>query len=251
MTKIKTSFAVLLVCLFSITFTAGAQNLSPAETDFANFVVKADIDLEKGDSQSAETEMSQAEAILVSNPDVDQDLQGHFYKVKGKFYMKDSLAAALSYFNLSLARFSATPSEQARVRTFIGIAYFYANDFSLSENYFNDAKTYFLANNDQSGYAQVINNLGILAFQNSDEGNAVAMCDQAYSVNSSIGKTAEASKNQQNISYFLEDNFARASKRFDNVKDIEIVNHGGSGTPGSGTTIDTNGGGTVVVNQRP
>lgn len=245
------SFAMLLVCLLSLVFTADAQNLTQIESDFANFVVKADIDLEKGDNQSAEAEISQAETMLGSNQNINQELQGHFYKVKGKFYMKDSVNAALSYFNVSLARFSAAPSEQAKVKNFIGIAYFYANNSYSSENYFNEAKAYFLTNSDQSGYAQAVNNLGILAFQNGDEGNAVAMCDQAYYVNSNLGNIAEASKNQQNISYFLEGNFARSTKRYYNVKEIEIVNHGGSGTPGSGTTIDTNGGGTVVVNPRP
>jgi len=245
--KIKTYFVILLVCLFSIAVTADAQTLTSVEIDFANFIVKADVDLEKNDVQSAENELSQANALLLSNQNINQNLQGHFHKVKGKFYVKDSLSTALSHFNTSLSRFSGSPSEQAKVKIFIGIAYFYANKFNTAENYFDQAKTYFLANNDQASFAQVINNLGILAYQNGNPGNAVTMCDQAFAINTNIGDSFEASRNQQNINYFLNAGFSGSSNQDGNVKEIIIVNHGGGGTSGSGTTIDTSGGGTIVV----
>lgn len=248
MIKIKTYFVILLVCLLSITVTADAQTLTSAEIDFANFIVKADINLEKSDVQTAENELSQANAILLSNPNIDQSLQGHFYKVKGKFYMKDSLNTALSYFNTSLSRFSGAPSEQAKVKIFIGIAYFYANNFNTSRNYFNEAKTFFLINEDQASLAQVINNLGILAYQDGNSGNAVSLCDQAFSINTNIGESSEASKNQQNITYFLNGQYSGSNNGNDEDKGPEPVNHGGGGTSGSGTTIDTSGGGTIVVN---
>lgn len=247
MIKIKTYFVILVVCLFSIAATVDAQNLSQAETNFANFIIKADVDLEKEDVQSAETAISQANAILTSNQNINQNLQGHFYKVKGKFYMKNSLFTALSYFNNSLSHFSGEPSDQAKVKVFIGIAYLYANKFDHSENYLNEAKTYFLLNDDMMSYAQVINNLGILAYEDGNAGVAVTMCDQAFSINMNIGKTSDASKNQQNIAYFMDSNFVGSYIRTDNVKETIIVNSGGGGTTGSGTTIDTNGGGTVVV----
>lgn len=243
--KIKTYFVIVFVCLFSIAATVNAQNLTQLETDFANFIIKADADLEKEDVQSAENELAQANAILVSNPNMNQNLQGHFYKVKGKFYMKDSLYTALSNFNTSISRFSGAPSEQAKVKNFIGIAYFYADRLDIAETYFNQAKTFFLADNDQASFAQTINNLGILAYENGNQGNAVAMCDQAHSINMNIGDSFEASRNQTNINYFLNANYSGSSNG--NVKETVTVNNGGGGSTGSGTTIDTSGGGTIVV----
>lgn len=244
MIKIKVYFVTILVCLFLIAASANAQVLSSAENDFANFIVKADIALSGGSKQSAETQLAQANAILAANQNISRNLQGHFYKVKGKLYMRSSMSTALSYFDISFSCFSDTPSEQARVKTFIGITYFYARDFDVAEAYFNEARAFFISINDNSGLAQTVNNLGILAYQDGDAETAVLLCNQAFSINVNLGESSEAAKNQQNIVY-IENNDLSFSRK--NYKEPVVIGNGGGGSSGSGTTINTNGGGTIVV----
>ena len=244
MKKIKSFAALILVCLFLTSLTVNANNLTSIESRFADYVVKADSDFNSGDNLSAEENLFQANEILSANPNLDRTLQGHFNKVNGKLYMQTSLNTALAYFNNAFLQFSDVPSEQAQVKMFIGIAYFYANDLAVAETYFNETNAFFAAADDRNNLAKSLNNLGVVRFEQGDTQTAVSLCDQAFDINTSAGNYAEASKNQENINRFSGDGFT--AKTVDKKTEPEIINHGGGGTTGSGTEINTNGSGTVV-----
>ena len=245
MKKINSIVTLVFVCLFLTSLTVKGQNPTSIESEFADFIIKADSDFNAGDSQMAEENLFQANEILSANPNLDRTLQGHFNKVNGKLYMQSSLNTALAYFNTAFSQFSDTPSEQAQVKMFIGIAYLYANDLAAAEMYFNESNDFFSANDDRESLAQSLNNLGVLRFQQGDTQTAVSLCDQAFAINTNAGNYAEASKNQENINRFLGNGFM--AKTDDKKAEPEIINHGGGGSSGSGTEINTNGSGTVVT----
>ena len=247
MKKTKPFVALVFVCLFLMSLTVNGQNTTSIESEFAEFIIKADIDLDSGDSGMAEQNLFQANEILSVNPNLHHTLQGHFNKVTGKLYMQTSLNTALAYFNTAFSQFSDTPSEQAQVKMFIGIAYLYANDLAAAETYFNESNDFFSAHNDRSSLAQSLNNLGVLRFQQGDTQTAVSLCSQAFAINTNDGNSAEASKNQENINRFLSGGFLAKNNNDDKVKPEIIINHGGGGSSGSGTEINTNGSGTVVT----
>ena len=245
MKKINSIVALVFVCLFLTSLSVKAENPNSIESEFAEFIIKADSDFNSGDSRMAEENLFQANEILSANPNLDRTLQGHFNKVNGKLYMQSSLNTALAYFNTAFLQFSDTPSEQAQVKMFIGIAYLYANDLAAAETYFNESNDYFSAHDDRESLAQSLNNLGVLRFQQGDTQSAVSLCSQAFAINTNDGNSAEASKNEQNINRFLGGGFQ--AEKIDNKVEPEIINHGGGGTTGSGTEINTNGSGTVVT----
>lgn len=245
MKKTKSFVAVVFVCLFLMSLTVNGQTPTSIESEFAALIIKADNDFNSGDSRMAEENLFQANEILSANPNIDHTLQGHFNKVNGKLYMQTSLNTALAYFNTAFSQFSDTPSEQAQVKMFIGIAYLYANDLAAAETYFNESNDFFSANDDRESLAQSLNNLGVLRFQQGDTQSAVSLCSQAFAINTNAGNSAEASKNQENINRFLGGGFLAENN--DDKVESEIINHGGGGTTGSGTEINTNGSGTVVT----
>ena len=241
----KSFAALILVCLFLTSLTVNANTPTSIESQFADFIIKADTDFNSGNSLSAEENLFQANQILSDNPNLDRTLQGHFYKVNGKLYMQTSLNTALTYFNNAFLQFSDVPSEQVQVKMFIGIAYLYANNLAVAETYFNETNAYFSAADDLDSLAKSLNNLGVVRFQQGDTQTAVSLCDQALTINTNAGNSAEASKNQENINRFLGNGFM--AKNDDKKSQPEIINHGGGGTTGSGTEINTNGSGTVVT----
>lgn len=251
MKKIKTIIITVFVCLFLANYSVSAQSGGLAEIEFTNYVKQADAEFDVGNIQGTEQNLTNAGQILNANPNLSIYLKGHYNKVKGKLYMTSSLTTALQYFNTSLSQFSAFPADQAKVKVFVGIAYYYAQDINAAETYLNEAKFFFTNNNESENLAQSLNNLGVLAYYKGDSDTAMANCNQAYSINTANGDSSAASKNLQNINYFMSGgliNF-KASSSDDKKDESEpeiIVNDGGGGSQGSGGTIKTNGGGTVV-----
>lgn len=250
MKMIKNTIIAVFVCLCLANYSANAQSGSLAEIEFTNYVKQADVEFDQGNIQGTQQNLTSAAQILTANPNLNIQLQGHYNKVKGKLYMTNSLNTALQYFNTSMSQFSASPGEQAKVKTFIGIAYYYAQNFSSAETYMNESKDFFYVANESENLAQSLNNLGVLSNQKGDSETAVSNCNQAYSINSANGNSPAASKNLQNINYFMTNGLINFSLSYNSDEEKEpeiIVSNGGGGSQGSGSTIKTDGGGTVVV----
>jgi tetratricopeptide (TPR) repeat protein len=244
---LKKSIFTLLFCavLALMGFQANAQELTTKEIELANLVLKADTSLDLNEYETAKFYLSQAKEIIVQNPGININLQGHFNKASGKLYMKNSFNEALEYFNIALSQFNRNPLEQARVNFFVGIAYYYANDSITAKVYFSQAKEYFILNKEDTNLAQALNNLGVIAFKQGDEEAAVDFCHQALLINTVLKDSLNASRNRVNLEYFSD----LSSLSIENVhKSINSELDGGGGnSSGSGTTINTGGSGTVVV----
>lgn len=245
MLRKSTVTLTLFLCLAWTSIFAAAP--TSAEIELTNLLNKADIGFNLGNRLQTADYVSQAETVLIRNPDVNYNLQGHFYKLKGKMEIGNSLDAAVCNFNKAMAYFSANRSEQASVQLFIGITYYYANDYNTAETYFNAANDFFTANKDKINTAQSLNNLAVVAFMKGDAQNANELCSQALFINVEIENTLNAMKNQQNIGFFtgrmslsLDDIFEKST---DNEKPLRKDGNGGGSPP----EVTTNGGGTVVV----
>jgi tetratricopeptide (TPR) repeat protein len=255
------SFYVWLAILVSSTyvFSIAKNNIfvNANDAEFSSLVSKADSSLQSGDSLSSQNFLAQAELILSADPTISTFLQGHYNKVKGKQFMKTSESIALGYFNRALTQFSGNTLEQYRTRLFIGITYFYANKLSLADREFRQAKSYFEANNDTQNLAQALNNIGVIYYKNGDYRNALAFCQQAFDLNTGLGNTLNANKNQSNISdiqtsadrlTFDKSDFIATDEIFDtDVSDLAVL-FGGGGTTTNDTTVNTSGSGTTSTN---
>ncbi|MCD9188594.1 MAG: tetratricopeptide repeat protein [Pyrinomonadaceae bacterium] len=241
--------AVFTILFFAITaftvFHANAQTPTAEESELATLIVKADTSFDMDQIETAEEYLLEAKKIIVRNPEIDVNLQGHFNKVSGKLYMKNSFAQALEYFNVAARNFDRNEAESAQIKMFTGIAYYYANDLRMAELYFQEAKGYFSLSRDNAGLAQVLNNLGIIAYEQGNEEAAAEHCRQALALNLALANTLNASRNQSNLDYFTNSEFHFGSKNAESKN--ERVDNGGGGGSGSGTTVNTGGGGTVVV----
>lgn len=238
-------FALSVCAFFAFTvFNVNGQQSGDEEVELKNLIVKADRRLNFDDSETAREYLYQAEQIILQNPGIDSDLQGHFYKVSGKIHMKSSLNQALGYFSAANARFAGNAVERSRVELFMGIAYYYANDLNTAQFYFNKAKTYFIENGDDEYLAHALNNLGVIAFRHGNASAAVDFCEEALIVNSETENFISKLRIQFNLDYFTE---ATTSDIEDYYEQANIA-FGGGGSSGSGTTVKTGGGGTVVVN---
>ena len=241
----KSIFALSVCAFFAVTvFKVSGQELTDNELELKNLIVKADRRLNFDEPYAAREYLYQAEQIIIQNPNIDNDLQGHFYKVSGKVHMKSSLSQALGFFNTANSRFAGNAVEQSRVNLFKGIAYYYANDFNTAKVYFDAAKAYFIENEDEEYLVQALNNLGVVAFRQGNRSAAVALCEQALSVSSRTDNYISELRIQFNLDYFSE----MASSDIEGYYERANGSFGGSGSSGSGTTIKTGGGGTVVVN---
>lgn len=217
--------------------------LSSAESEFVDLVVKADAKLDLNDSAAAEQDLLQANQILVQNPEINVFFKGHFNKVYGKLYMKYNATVALQYFNTSISQFSENILEQAEVKLFIGITYYHAGNYALAKNYFETAKAIFDSQGDMQKSAQALNNIGVIHFLLGNSQIAVSFCERSYSINTEIGNRVNAERNRQNLEFFTGGD---GVVEFGNLPGENLLNVlGGSGTGGS--TITTSGGGTVVV----
>jgi tetratricopeptide (TPR) repeat protein len=238
----KLIFAVFLLIGWAQAGIAFAAAVSNIEADFADLVVLADAKLDLHERQNAEQYLTQANQLLNQNPGISVFLKGHFNKVYGKIYMEQNATTALQYFNTALTQFSGNSLEQAETKMFIGITYYHAGNYTVAESYFEEAKTVFSAQGDLQKSAQVLNNLGLIYFKRGDTANAETFCERSLNINNEIGNRINASRNQQNLSFFdgvLTSDFHRPS-----IADW-FAQMGGTGT-GSGT-ITTSGSGTVVV----
>ncbi|HQU86147.1 MAG TPA: tetratricopeptide repeat protein [Pyrinomonadaceae bacterium] len=238
---------VFTAVIFAISLTAYLQvnAQTSEETELANLITKADSNFDLNKLEPAAEYLVQAKKIIDRNPSIDTNLQGHFYKVSGKLSMKNSFAEALEYYNLASTKFDRNNAEIARVKFFIGIAYYYAKDFRTAELYFQEAKEYFTLNRDNANLAQTLNNLGVTAFEQGNKESAIELCRHALAINLELENTLNASRNQSNLDYFNGNEFYVPNKN-SQTKPV-IIDHGGGGGSGSGTTVDTSGGGTVTV----
>jgi tetratricopeptide (TPR) repeat protein len=243
---LKKSIFTLLFCavLALMCFQANAQEPNAKEIELANLVLKADTSLDLNEYETAKHYLSKAKEIIVQNPGININLQGHFNKVSGKLYMKSSFNQALEYFNTALSQFNHDPLEQARVNFFVGIAYYYANDSITAKVYSSQAKEYFMLNKEDANLAQALNNLGLIAFKQGDEEAAVDFCYQALLINIELKDSLNASRNRFNLDYFSDSSSLSIENDY---KSINNELDGGGGNSGSGTTINTGGSGTVVV----
>lgn len=236
-------FALSVCAFFAFTvFNVNGQQLTEKELELQDMIVKTDAKIDLNDPQAAAAHLSQAEQIILQNPNIDNNLQGHFHKVKGKIYMKTSLYQALEHFNAATSRFAGNATEQARVELFVGIAYYYADDLSAAQIYFNAAKEYFIESEDEAYLAQALNNLGVIAFRQGNESAAVGLCEQALLINTETEYYISAARIQFNLDYFADSVISDIEGYY------ERANLGGGGSSGSGTTVNTGGGGTVIVN---
>jgi tetratricopeptide (TPR) repeat protein len=126
----------------------------------------------------------------------------------------------------------------------MGIAYYYANDLSTAQVYFDTAKAYFTENEDDESLAQALNNLGVVAFRQGNASAAVELCEQALLVNSETENYISKLRIKFNLDYFT----GAASSDIEDYYEQANISFGGGGSSGSGTTVKTGGGGTVVVN---
>lgn len=239
-------FTILFFAVAALTvFHANAQTPTAEESELTTLILKADTSFDLGQIETAEAYLMEANEMIVRNPGIDVNLQGHFNKVSGKLYMKSSFARALEYFNIAALKFNRNEAESAQVKMFTGIAYYYASDLRMAELYFQEAKEYFILNRDNAGLAKVLNNLGIIAYKQGNEETAAEFCRQALALNLELENDLDASRNQSNIDYFTNSEFHFGNKNNES-KNVR-VDHGGGGGSGSGTTVNTGGGGTVVV----
>lgn len=241
--------AVFTMLFFAITaltvFHTNAQTPTSEESELATLIIRADTSFDLDQIETAEQYLLEAKEIIIRKPDIDANLQGHFNKVSGKLYIKSSFGQALEYFSIAAQKFNRNEAESAQVKMFTGIAYYYANDLRMAELYFQEAKEYFILSRDNAGLAQVINNLGIIAYEQGNEETAAEFCRQALALNLELENALNASRNQSNIDYFTNSAFYSGNKNSESKN--ERVDNGGGGGSGSGTTVNTGGGGTVVV----
>lgn len=232
----KIIFTILLCAVSALTvFPANAPESTQKELQLTNLIIKADSSLDLNESEIAKHYLQQAKDMIVQNPEINLSLQGHFNKVSGKLYMKTSIVQAHEYFNTALMQFAGDPAEQARVNLFVGIAYYYANDFNTAKVYFTEAKEYFTGSEDDLNLAQALNNLGVIAFKQGNDQAAIEFCQQALLINIEFNASLNASRNRFNLDYFADSSY------------LNIALGGGGGGSGSGTTVDTSGSGTIVV----
>lgn len=241
----KLIFALSVCAFLAFTvFNANGQQLTANELELKSLILKADKRLNFDEPYAAREYLSEAEQIIVQNPNINNNLQGHFYKVSGKIHMKSSPAQALGYFDAANSRFAGNAVEQSRVNLFKGIAYYYADDLNTAEVYFDAAKAYFIENEDDEYLVHSFNNLGVVAFRKGNQSAAVALCQQALSVNSGTDNYISELRIQFNLDYFS----GTASSDIESYYERATTASGGGGSSGSGTTVNTGGGGTVVVN---
>lgn len=238
----KLIFAVLLLIGLAQAGIVSAAAVSNTEADFADLIIQADAKLDLRERENAEQYLSQANQILIQHPGISVFLQGHLNKVYGKLYMEDNAATALQYFNTSLAQFSGDVLEQAETKMFIGITYYHAENYTVAEGYFEQAKAVFNSQGDMQKSAQVLNNLGLIYFQLGDAANAQLFCQMSLNINNEIGNRINANRNQQNLEFFA----GFWSTDFYKPPVGGAVDElGGTGT--GSTPITTSGSGTVVV----
>jgi tetratricopeptide (TPR) repeat protein len=233
----------LVICLGTANIIARAQ--TSAEIGFANLVKKADSVFDSGDRLTAEKHLAQATEILNQNPDIDQTLQAHALKVGGK--LAESLDRSLGYFEQAYEKFSESPSNRAEIDLFRAVRYYNEGEYEIAQNYLAEAKAYFLTQRDNENLAQVLNNLGVIAFLQRDAQTAVNLCEQALSINLQIRNLLNADRNRRNIDFFTGRVFFQPDNGISlpsNPKPIIIQTEEGNGG-GSPTEISTNGGGTV------
>lgn len=240
MSRKSTAALTFFVCIIWLCISANAQN--SANDRFAILVKKADSSFNSGDRQSTERYLSEASEVLNQNSGISKILQGNLKTVSGKLVMETSLADSLGCFNSALALTSGNSSNQAEIKLFIALAYYYSGDYKTAQKYSAEAKEFFLNNRDNENYAQVLNNEGVIAFMKGDAEAADKFCRQAFSINVEIGNSINAAKNQQNIDFI---NGRTISKNGYNK--TPITKDGGSGNTGSGTGVGTGGGGTVII----
>ncbi|HEX8250130.1 MAG TPA: hypothetical protein VF599_18295 [Pyrinomonadaceae bacterium] len=246
LTKLLFLMLLLLGAAHKSILSAEANaNVSTAEAEFTNLIVTADVKLDLNDRTAAAQYLTQANYILIQNPNIDIFLQAHFNKVYGKLYMTNNAATALQYFNTSVSQFSGNVLEQAETKMFIGITYYYASDYTTAKNYFEMAKNAFDLQGDMQKSAQALNNLGVVYYRQGDTQNAVIFCQNSLNINTEIGQRLNAFRNQQNLAVITGNS---ANGLSNPLLDEDIINQaaGGTGT-GSGSTITTSGSGTVVV----
>ncbi len=248
---VKSIYAFVIV-IFSVSAFANAQLNTTNEDNFASSVSNADISLDIGNTSNSQSFLSTAESILFSDSSIKTNLQGHYNKVKGKHYMQTNEATALAYFNQAYSQFSGDLAQQYETKLFIGITYYHANKLNLARQEFLQAKTYFENNQDNINLAQVLNNLGLVYYQNGDSRTAITYCQQAYNLNISIGKTSNANKNQANINDISNGQDRLSANKFEFILSKELsdspIRLGGGGETGSNTTINTSGSGTTTTN---
>ncbi len=243
MLKKITGTLTLIVCLVLTTIIADAQ--ISAEIEFANLVKKADSSFDSGDRLASEKLLAQANEILGQNHDIDRVLQGHLLKVGGKLAI--TLDAALECFDRAFENFSENPSNQAEIDLFRAVRYYNEGEYDVAQSYLSKAKEYFAAKRDNENLAQVLNNLGVIAFLQRDAQTATNLCEQALSINLQIGNVLNADRNRRNIDFFTGRSFFQPDNgigSLSNPKPIIIQTEEGNGG-GSPTEITTNGGGTV------
>jgi tetratricopeptide (TPR) repeat protein len=218
-------------------------NSLTAEADFADLISAADVKLDLNDRDTAEQYLIQAEQILNAHQNINIFLKGHFNKVYGKLYMRQDSAIALQYFNTSVSQFSGNILEQAEAKMFIGITYYYAGNYAVAKNYFEEAKAVFDSRGDMQKSAQALNNLGVLYYRQGDAQNAEIFCQNSLNINTVIGHRLNAVRNQQNLAVITGEPLP-GSNNPPGEDTLEAA--GGTGT-GTGSTITTSGSGTVVV----
>lgn len=240
----KLIFASIFCTVFLVSvFHASGQQPTTPELELAGLIMNADRSLDLSEPHKAESYLLQAKQIILQNPNISNNLQGHYNKVAGKMYMKSSLNQALVYFNNAISRFSGNALEQARVDLFIGIAYYHAGDLNASAFYFGSSKEYFILSEDDANLAQTLNNLGVVAFRQGNAAAAIDYCEQALLINNEENSQLNAVRNQLNLNYFIDLSTIALEEYYQAL----INDLGGGGTSGSGTTITTNGSGTVVA----
>jgi len=247
MTAKKTTYSILLLIAIAyagISPVAAKTNITTTEADFADFVSQADVELDLGNRPNAEYNLAQANYILRQNSTISDFMRGHFNKVSGKLYMESDSATALQYFNMAVQQFSGDSAERAEAKMFIGITYYYAGNYIVAENYFEDAKTVFESERDMPKLAQVLNNLGVLYFRTGAGNKAVSFCRDSLRINTEIENELNMQRNQQNLAFFATYGLTDP----DDTPVEDFINTLDGGTGGSSSTITTSGSGTVVVN---
>ncbi len=173
----------------------------PIETYFKATIVLADIYRNLEDTATA------AELLAVDLPEnLNRNIKGHFYKVKGKLYMKNDKAQALDFFTLASAMFETDEAEVAGVNLFIGNTYLYNQDYATAALFYEKAELVFSRANDKENAAQVLNNLGVISYYRADFNHAVDYCEKALRLNMELGIKINQTRNLINLMHFQKEN---------------------------------------------
>lgn len=162
----------------------------------------ADIYFDLGDSRKAEEIM----ASLTISDSLPNYVKGVFNKVSGKLYMKNQKEKALNFFGKANILLAENDSELAELQMFTGNAHYYAKDYLAAKPFYEQAKTLFERENDLSDLAQVLNNLGVIHFARKDYALAIATCEDALSINTTLQSDLNQARNLINLMYFYESN---------------------------------------------